>query len=170
MHALTYPSVAPPQVLPKPEFHLQKQQPGAKRVPFSDLHGVHKRNLLKREWNVTDYQYAAFLGGMHLLALAAPFTFSWPMVFLFLGSYFVSGCLGITLSYHRCVHSRTLNVRARVSIPRSQVLLHMCFSTTTIADRDVSEALRRSCSCSVFGGTKAVHSGQNQGMCLCGWE
>lgn len=88
-------------MLPKPEPSLQKQQPGAKKVPFSDVHGVHKRDLVKREWNVTDYTYASFLGGMHLLALAAPFTFSWPMATLFFVTYFISGCLGITLSYHR---------------------------------------------------------------------
>ncbi|KAF5828985.1 hypothetical protein DUNSADRAFT_16730 [Dunaliella salina] len=89
------------QVLPKPDPLKQQLEPGAKKVFLSDVHGVTKRDPIKREWNVTDYTYAGFLGGMHLLALAAPFTFSWPMVFLFLGTYFVSGCLGITLSYHR---------------------------------------------------------------------
>ncbi len=78
------------------------------QVVLSDVHAVKKRNLFfGRDWNKTDLAYAAFLGGMHLLALAAPFTFSWPMVWLFLGTYFVSGCLGITLSYHRQLSHRS---------------------------------------------------------------
>jgi len=97
----------PKQVLPKPDHTKQQHEPGAKKVFLSDVHGVCKREPFKREWNKTDYTYAGFLGGMHLLALAAPFTFSWPMVYLFLGSYFVSGCLGITLSYHRQLAHRS---------------------------------------------------------------
>ncbi len=38
---------------------------------------------------------------MHLGILLAPMTFSWQMVQLFFVSYFVTGCLGITLGYHR---------------------------------------------------------------------
>lgn len=30
--------------------------------------------------------YAAFLGGMHLLAAAAPFTFSWSNFWMFMGA------------------------------------------------------------------------------------
>jgi fatty-acid desaturase len=77
-------------------------------VLLSDVHAVGKRPLFAgREWNATDKAYAAFLGGMHVLACFAPFTFSWPMVGLFLATYFVSGCLGITLSYHRQLSHRS---------------------------------------------------------------
>lgn len=68
------------QVVPKPDRAAQAQEPGAKQVLASDLFTVGKKPLWKREWNSTDLQYTAFLGGMHLLALAAPFTFSWEMV------------------------------------------------------------------------------------------
>ncbi|GIM04138.1 hypothetical protein Vretimale_8750 [Volvox reticuliferus] len=89
------------KVVPKPSKEAQADQPGAGHVPFSDVYTVPKRTFFGRSWNATDLYYTAFIGGVHLLALAAPFTFSWDMVALFLGSYFVTGCLGITLSYHR---------------------------------------------------------------------
>lgn len=38
---------------------------------------------------------------LHLLALAAPFTFSWAGLLAFLAMVFITGCLGITLCYHR---------------------------------------------------------------------
>lgn len=38
---------------------------------------------------------------LHLVALTAPFTFSWPGVTAFLVMTFITGCLGITLCYHR---------------------------------------------------------------------
>jgi len=43
----------------------------------------------------------AGLLGIHLLALAAPFTFSWTGFTLFLVMVIVTGMLGITLGYHR---------------------------------------------------------------------
>ena len=96
------------QVVPKPDKEAQAQEPGSKQVLLSDVHATGKRKLFfGREWNTTDLAYAAFLGGMHILACFAPATFSWPMVWLFLGTYFVSGCLGITLSYHRQLSHRS---------------------------------------------------------------
>jgi len=96
------------QAIPKPDPQAQAQEPGTHSILLSDVHALPKRPLLfGREWNVTDFSYLAFLGGMHILAAFAPFTFSWPMVWLFLGSYFVSGCLGITLSYHRQLSHRS---------------------------------------------------------------
>ena len=69
---------------------------------FSDVYGLPKKNLFfNREYNTNDKIYVAFMVAMHGLCLLAPATFSWPMVGLFLATYFVSGCLGITLSYHR---------------------------------------------------------------------
>lgn len=93
----------PKKVVPKPDRSAQAQEPGATKVFNSDVYGVPKRNFFfGREWNATDISFATVIAGMHLLALAAPFTFSWQMVGLFAGMYFISGCLGITLSYHRC--------------------------------------------------------------------
>lgn len=91
------------KVVPKPSKEAQAQEPGAGKVFASDVHTVPKRTFFGRTWNQTDVTYAGFIGGMHLVALAAPFCFSWNMVGLFMVTYFISGCLGITLSYHRWV-------------------------------------------------------------------
>lgn len=91
----------------KPVKEAQKEEEGATKVLFSDVHAVGRRPLFGRKWSMTDIGYAVFLGGMHLVACLAPFTFSWQMVGLFFASYFVSGCLGITLSYHRQLSHRS---------------------------------------------------------------
>ncbi len=89
-------------------FTLPAPARGAPQVFGTDLYAVKKRlNFWERPWNATDLAYGAFLGGVHLVALAAPFTFSWPMLGLFLATYFVSGCLGITLSFHRQLSHRS---------------------------------------------------------------
>jgi stearoyl-CoA desaturase (delta-9 desaturase) len=99
------------RTVPKPSKVKQAQEPGAKPIFLSDVYVVPKRRIFfGREWNAKDISYAAFIGGMHLLALAAPATFSWPMVALFFGSYFVTGCLGITLGFHRMLAHRSFSV------------------------------------------------------------
>ncbi|GFR48655.1 hypothetical protein Agub_g10609 [Astrephomene gubernaculifera] len=95
------------KVVPKPSKEAQGQIPGAGKVILSDVYTVPRRTLFGRELNAKDITFISFIGGMHLLALAAPFTFSWDMVALFLGSYFVTGCLGITLSYHRMLSHKS---------------------------------------------------------------
>ncbi len=88
--------------VPKPSKELQQEEPAGKKVLLSDVVATGKRNLFrKRSWEKTDITYIAFMTVIHGLCLAAPFTFSWPMVWLFMGSYLVTGCLGITLSFHR---------------------------------------------------------------------
>jgi len=92
----------------KPSKAAQTAEDGATSVLFSDVKVTGKRPLFfGREWNATDLAYAGFLGGMHVLALAAPFTYSPAMVGLFFATYFVTGCLGITLSYHRQLSHRS---------------------------------------------------------------
>ena len=74
---------------------------------LSDVAATQKRRrFTSRTWNSTDYIYIAFMTVMHGLCLLAPSTFSWPMVSLFFASYFVTGCLGITLSFHRQLSHR----------------------------------------------------------------
>ncbi len=94
-------------IVPKPNPEAQAQEPGATKVFLSDVYSVKKRPFFLRKWNATDIAYTAFLGGVHILACFAPFTFSWPMFWLFVASYFVTGCLGITLSYHRQLSHRS---------------------------------------------------------------
>lgn len=89
-------------VIPKPNKEAQAQEPGAKKVVLSDVYGLPKKPLFtNRTYNDKDKAYIGWMTFVHGLALLAPFTFSWGNFALFLGMYFVTGCLGITLSYHR---------------------------------------------------------------------
>lgn len=96
------------KIVPKPSKEAQKLEPDGRKVLLSDVYATQKTNLFKnRSWAATDKQYIGFMLFIHGLCLAAPFTFSWPMVGLFLVSYFITGCLGITLSYHRQLSHRS---------------------------------------------------------------
>ncbi len=44
---------------------------------------------------------------LHIAALAAPFTFSWPGLIVFMAMSFITTCLGITLCYHRLLAHRS---------------------------------------------------------------
>ena len=99
------------KTVPKPDKHAQAEEPGAHRIFLSDVYVVPKRHIFfNREWASKDYAYGAFILSMHLLALFAPLTFSWPMVGAFMGLYFLTGCLGITLGYHRMLSHRSFTV------------------------------------------------------------
>ena len=75
------------QVVPKPNRQAQELELAATRVALSDVFAVRKRNRwLQRSWEKTDFVYAGFMLLMHGLALAAPFTFSWANVGLFVGA------------------------------------------------------------------------------------
>lgn len=98
----------PKKIVPKPSKAAQQLEPDGRKVPLSDVFSTQKVNLFKnRTWAATDKQYIGFMLFIHGLCLAAPFTFSWPMVGLFAVSYFITGCLGITLSYHRQLSHRS---------------------------------------------------------------
>jgi len=74
----------------------------AHRVLLSDIIASPKRNMFaNRDWSKVDVIYTAFIAAMHVGAVAAPFFFTWTAFNAFLTMYFVTGCLGITLSYHR---------------------------------------------------------------------
>lgn len=98
------------KVLPKPSKEAQSEVDGAKKVLLSDVYGTAKRKLfLNRSWGKVDVSYTVFMLVIHGLCLFAPATFSWPMVGLFFASYFVTGCLGITLSFHRQLSHRSFS-------------------------------------------------------------
>ncbi|KAG1658363.1 hypothetical protein FOA52_005744 [Chlamydomonas sp. UWO 241] len=91
----------------KPVKDAQRDVEGAIKVLNSDFWAVARRPLWGgRKWSLTDMGYGAFILGMHLVACLAPMTYSPAMVGLFFAMYFVSGCLGITLSYHRQLSHR----------------------------------------------------------------
>lgn len=88
--------------LPRTDPDKQAAIPGAKKVLFSSVYATPKTHqIFDREYNSRDMIYVGFMVFVHGLALLAPFTFSWNNLALFMGMYFVSGCLGITLSFHR---------------------------------------------------------------------
>jgi stearoyl-CoA desaturase (Delta-9 desaturase) len=95
-------STPPLQLIPKPDRVRQQFYEGTKRVAFTrNIFAREKSTEVTREKNLTDKIYIAFIVSMHLLCFALPFTFSWSNVALFGVTYFITGCLGITLSYHR---------------------------------------------------------------------
>lgn len=96
------------QVVPKPSREAQATEPDAKKVLLSDVYGTQKVPLFKnRTFNQVDKAYVAWMVFVHGLALLAPFTFSWANVGLFFVMYFITGCLGITLSYHRMLSHKS---------------------------------------------------------------
>jgi len=97
----------------KPDRAAQSGEDGARKIAFSkDIYmkprfqGIWDR-LRKGDFDQTDYVYAIYMTAVHGLCFLAPATFSWSMVGLFAVSYFVTGCLGITLSYHRQLSHRS---------------------------------------------------------------
>ena len=98
------------RMVPKPSKQAQAEEPDGTRVPLSDVYATPKKGLFNRQWTLKDVKYGAFIGAMHLACLAARATFSWPMLALFGATYFVSGCLGITLAYHRMLSHRSFQV------------------------------------------------------------
>ena len=77
-------------------------------MPLSDVFTVPKTNsFFGRTWQKTDVIYGLFMLAMHALCLLAPATYSPAAVAWFFASYFVTGCLGITLSFHRQLSHRS---------------------------------------------------------------
>jgi len=70
-------------------------------VPFSDILASPKRGLFNRKWSAMDVGYVAHMVLLHLGCLLAPATFSWSALACFGVMYFVTGCVGITFSFHR---------------------------------------------------------------------
>ncbi|KIZ07038.1 stearoyl-CoA desaturase (delta-9desaturase) [Monoraphidium neglectum] len=96
------------QMLPKPDAEKQAKEAGATKVPFSSVFATKKVPLFfGRSWNTVDWQYVGFMVAMHGLCLLAPATFSMANLGLFFVTYFITGCLGITLSFHRQLSHRS---------------------------------------------------------------
>ena len=95
------------QMIAKPDPDAQAKEPGATKVLASSVYATQKVPLWRRSWNSTDWTYVGFMAVLHGLCLLAPMTFSWANVALFFGTYFVTGCLGITLSFHRQLSHRS---------------------------------------------------------------
>eukprot|EP00210_Caulerpa_lentillifera_P005080 g4853.t1 len=99
----------PRRAVPKPSFEAQRLEPDGKKVLLSDVVATKKRSLFNRHWNQTDIGNFIFIFAMHALACFAPMTYSFRNLMWFVGTYFATGCLGITLSYHRQLSHRSFN-------------------------------------------------------------
>eukprot|EP00887_Chlorella_sp_A99_P004239 scaffold15.g4239.t1 len=96
--------------LPKPDPAAQSHASGAHLVPFSDVAVTPKLpDFIGRRdgWTFFDAGAAVVIFGLHLLCLAAPFTFTWPAFWTALALYFAVGCLGIDVSFHRQLTHRS---------------------------------------------------------------
>ncbi|XP_075490139.1 palmitoyl-monogalactosyldiacylglycerol delta-7 desaturase, chloroplastic-like [Primulina tabacum] len=72
------------------------------RILLSDVVVKRRKNIYRgRKWNSLDVATVGVVVAMHSLCIAAPFTFNWGAFSVAVGLYFISGLLGITLSFHR---------------------------------------------------------------------
>ncbi|KAJ0804469.1 putative acyl-CoA desaturase [Helianthus annuus] len=72
------------------------------KILLSNVMVTRKRNLIMgRTWRTLDIQTAVSILVIHLLALFAPFTFTWRALWAAYAATVLRGILGIGLSYHR---------------------------------------------------------------------
>ncbi|XP_024972104.1 palmitoyl-monogalactosyldiacylglycerol delta-7 desaturase, chloroplastic-like [Cynara cardunculus var. scolymus] len=73
-----------------------------KKIPLSDVMVTKKTNLFwGRKWKTPDIIMGIAIITIHLLAVFAPFTFTWDAFFVGYGRVMLCELFGITLSYHR---------------------------------------------------------------------
>ncbi|PWA45023.1 fatty acid desaturase, type 1, core [Artemisia annua] len=81
------------------------------KIPLSDLMVMRKCNLIMgRKWRTLDVKMAVGMLAIHVLALFAPFTFTWGAFWAAFWSYALCGICGVTLSYHRNLAHHSLKL------------------------------------------------------------
>ncbi|KAJ0785246.1 putative fatty acid desaturase domain, acyl-CoA desaturase [Helianthus annuus] len=80
------------------------------KIVFSNVMVTRKRNHFIRTWRTLDVKMALGILNVHLLALFAPFTFTWGAFWAAFTSYLFFGIFGITLSYHRNLAHHSLKL------------------------------------------------------------
>ncbi|KAL1551384.1 Palmitoyl-monogalactosyldiacylglycerol delta-7 desaturase, chloroplastic [Salvia divinorum] len=81
------------------------------RIKLSDAVVKEKRSVFwGRKWNSFDIVVASGLAALHLLCVLAPSTFKWDAFGVAVALYFVTGLLGITLSFHRNLSHRSFKL------------------------------------------------------------
>ncbi|XP_022010560.1 palmitoyl-monogalactosyldiacylglycerol delta-7 desaturase, chloroplastic [Helianthus annuus] len=80
------------------------------KIVFSNVMVTRKRNHFIRTWRTLDVKMALGILSVHLLALFAPFTFTWGAFWAAFTSYLFFGIFGITLSYHRNLAHHSLKL------------------------------------------------------------
>lgn len=85
---------------------------GWRKLPLSNTVVKRETNVYdpQRTWSSLDVGTAAFVAGIHGLALFGPFTFTWDAFWVAFGLYCITGLWGITLSYHRNLSHRSFKM------------------------------------------------------------
>lgn len=80
-------------------------------IYLSNVVITRKRNLFwGRKWMAIDVKMSVGILAIHLLALFAPFTFTWGAFCAAFVTYVFCGLFGVTLTYHRILAHRSLKV------------------------------------------------------------
>lgn len=108
------------------------------KIPFSDVVVTGTRNHWGRKWRRIDIQVAIWVTTVHVLALYAPFTFSWDAFRLAFIGYLLTGILGVTLAYHRLLAHHSLKLPKWLEytcvyfgVLAAQVYIYIFFSITS---------------------------------------
>ncbi|KAI3806890.1 hypothetical protein L1987_22808 [Smallanthus sonchifolius] len=99
------------------------------KIMLSGVRVTRKRNLfMGRTWRTLDVKMGVGILAVHLLALFAPFTFTWGAFFAGFTNYVLCGIFGITLSYHRNLahHSLKLSCPSGLSTPLLILESYLC--------------------------------------------
>ncbi|KAI3763302.1 hypothetical protein L1987_53761 [Smallanthus sonchifolius] len=81
------------------------------KILLSNVTVTRKRNLfIGRTWRTLDVKMGVGILAIHLLALFAPFTFTWGAFWAGFSSYVLRGIFGVTLSYHRNLAHHSLKL------------------------------------------------------------
>ncbi|PWA96584.1 fatty acid desaturase, type 1, core [Artemisia annua] len=82
-----------------------------RKIFFSDVEVTRKRNLFwGRKWRSLDIKMASVILSFHVLALFAPFTFTWGAFWITFMGYILTGIFGITMCYHRLLAHHSLKL------------------------------------------------------------
>ncbi|XP_022033750.1 palmitoyl-monogalactosyldiacylglycerol delta-7 desaturase, chloroplastic isoform X3 [Helianthus annuus] len=81
------------------------------KILFSDVLVTNKRNLfMGRKWRTHDIRMVLWFLFIHLLALLAPFTFTWGAFWAATFTYTLFGSCGLSVSYHRNLAHRSFKL------------------------------------------------------------
>ncbi|CAI9284417.1 unnamed protein product [Lactuca saligna] len=94
-----------------PSDFRSENQSDQRKIPFSEVVITRTRNhFFGRKWKTADIQVASWFIFVHLLALFAPFAFTWEAFWIASVGCLLTGMLGITLSYHRLLSHHSLKL------------------------------------------------------------
>ncbi len=88
-----------------------REAQAASRKPTANVEEIYQSFFPERLTRPNmDWVVLGWMIGMHVACLAAPFYFSWPAFGVFCLLHWMTGSLGITLSYHRFLSHKSLKL------------------------------------------------------------